>query len=99
MDTKLLARMYKYIIVDPETGCADWHGSVGGKGYPMIRHKGKLRIGGRLLWETIYGEIPEGLLVLHNCDNPRCMNISHLRLGTYKDNWDDMKLRGRRKAK
>jgi len=44
----------------------------------------------RLAWEAFNAEpIPDGLLVLHKCDNPKCFNPQHLFLGTQKDNmWD-----------
>lgn len=38
-----------------------------------------------------------GQLVRHTCDNPRCINPTHLILGTHKDNTDDMIARGRGK--
>ncbi|SOR54315.1 Phage protein [Yersinia phage fPS-10] len=42
-----------------------------------------------------FGEIPNGLVVRHKCDNPKCFKIEHLELGTAKDNNDDKMKRGR----
>lgn len=44
----------------------------------------------RFAWFSEYGAIPKGLMVLHNCDSPPCCEISHLRLGTAKENTQDM---------
>ena len=43
----------------------------------------------RLAWEQQNGPIPQGLQVLHSCDQPRCVNIKHLFLGTVADNMAD----------
>jgi hypothetical protein len=83
----------------PELGpCWEWRGATMDKGY------GHLRTGGRgtphvyshrLAWEIANGPVPEGLWVLHACDNRPCCRPSHLFLGTAQDNTADMMAKGR----
>lgn len=74
------------------TGCKTTAGygivSVGGR-------NGKLMYTHRLMWASIYGEIGEGLEILHKCDNPPCMNPDHLFKGTQTDNNLDKVNKGR----
>jgi hypothetical protein len=49
----------------------------------------------REVWEQANGPIPPGGLIMHLCDNPGCINIEHLRLGTPKENSADMATKGR----
>lgn len=68
-------------------------------GYVQIKvggAKGKWVYAHRLMWRLVRGEIPAGLVVCHFCDNPRCVNINHLFLGTQKDNVRDSIQKGRR---
>lgn len=60
-------------------------------GYPVFKISGKLFSGHRLVYEQEKGPIPKGMLVRHTCDNRECLNPDHLLLGTYKDNFEDMR--------
>jgi hypothetical protein len=52
----------------------------------------------RWAYELTHGPIPDGLLVLHNCNHTYCVNPEHLRLGTHKDNTADILKAGRAKG-
>jgi hypothetical protein len=52
----------------------------------------------RFAYEYFVGNIPDGLHVLHECDNSLCANPDHLRLGTHDDNMADMLAKGRHRA-
>lgn len=49
----------------------------------------------RYAWEITYGGIPDGMWVLHKCDNPACVKPAHLWLGTPLDNTLDCVSKGR----
>ena len=76
--------------VDPETGCWVWDKRVPGPwGYGTLRIYGRITKAHRYSYERFKGPIPEGMLVLHSCDNPPCVNPDHLRIGTNQDNAND----------
>lgn len=49
----------------------------------------------RFAYEQVHGPIPEGLSILHACDNRACINVAHLRVGTRAENQADMTAKGR----
>lgn len=76
-------------------GCHVWTGWCDDDGYGGIQVKYKTSRVTRVVWELSRGPIPKGFLVCHTCDNPPCINIEHLFLGTVKDNAEDAKQKGR----
>jgi hypothetical protein len=79
--------------------CWVFQGPLTGGGYGIVweRVSGKSRNRGahRVSWEVANGPIPDGMQVLHRCDNPPCCNPSHLFLGSARDNLLDMSQKGR----
>ena len=82
--------MTKYIERTPK--CWLWIGKSHGKHYPRVRNGESMH---RIAWELTRGPIPDGMCVLHRCDNMRCVRPSHLFLGTHADNVRDMVSKGR----
>lgn len=78
-----------------DTGCWEFHGRYQTRGYGQILYQGQQQLVHRIVYRIMKGRIPKGVFVLHSCDNPRCVNPDHLRLGTAQDNSDDMVDRNR----
>lgn len=87
--------VFKYIDM-PESGdpepCWEWTGSVGGR---STDQRGYFSVGGvkwlayRLVYTLVYGDLGEGVVVRHMCDNSMCCNPYHLEKGTQSQNEQD----------
>lgn len=97
--TPVAERLWRKVVVKGEDDCWGWQG---------YRHKtyghGQIGRGRReegntyvhiVAWEEANGPVPDGLFVLHKCDNPPCCNPKHLYVGTQADNVKDMITRRR----
>jgi len=90
-------RFWRNVDKQDDSACWNWIRSTLRGGYGKTeRKRGKAFSAHRAAWELTYGPIPKGMLVLHHCDNPRCVNPKHLWLGTQKDNVHDAFSKGRR---
>lgn len=80
-----------------ENGCLEWQFSLTSTGYGQIRVGRRSLKVHRYAWEQLKGPIPKGMSVCHKCDNPLCLNIEHLFLGSHTDNMRDMFSKNRRR--
>lgn len=85
-----ITRFWFYVDTGNENECWEWERSKDGGGYGVFTtHKYGREKSHRISYLECVGEIPEGLMVLHTCDNPSCCNPKHLFLGTNQENMDD----------
>lgn len=89
--TQQAGRFWSRVTIGTEDECWPWTGSRNQHGYGRL---GKI-YAHRLSWQFHYGPIPDGMIVMHACDVPPCVNPWHLRLGTQPENVADMIRKGR----
>jgi hypothetical protein len=81
--------------VSKSDGCWEWQASIANSGYGQVflawvDGASTVGLAHRVSWELHFGHIPDGMWVLHRCDNQRCVRPDHLFLGTHADNMQDM---------
>lgn len=94
-DPELFIRLFANINIAGAGKCWEWKRTVKKSCYPYIWYKGYRWRSHRLVYTMFYGEIPEKLMVLHECDNTSCCNPQHLHLGTALMNATERKERQR----
>lgn len=82
-------------FVKLENGCWQWRAHTDKDGYGVLPGDRKNTRAHRLSYELHKGQISDGFVICHHCDNPGCVNPDHLFVGTSKDNAQDALQKGR----
>jgi hypothetical protein len=89
-------KFYSKVTIPNENGCMEWVGAKNSNGYGHFINRFRKTIKAhRYSYQLSYGSIPDGMNVLHGCDNPLCVCPIHLFLGTLKENTHDCINKGR----
>lgn len=81
---------------EPNSGCWLWLGATYRMGYGFFRSGGRRIAAHRFSWAVHHGRpVPPGMVVMHKCDVPSCVNPEHLNIGTQRDNLRDARGKGR----
>jgi hypothetical protein len=96
---RLLKRIASKTKISPN--CHEWIGLKDKDGYAIIydRARDNNERVSRLLWRIKRGPIPCGICILHSCDNPGCVRLSHFFSGTHNENVQDKMQKGRWKGR
>ena len=95
----LFNRLINGTTLNNKTGCWEWQKSKNNHGYGTLTVNRKRVYAHRLSYTLFVGEILDGSYVLHECDNPCCINPEHLHIGTQSLNMKECYGRGRSKIK
>ena len=80
--------------IDASGDCHEWHGGATAAGYGVFHACGYTYLAHRLAFALAGGGMNHPV-VMHSCDNPKCVNPAHLVGGDYKANMEDMVVKGR----
>src|SRR3990167_2785032 len=89
-------RFWSKVELDEDDSCWNWRAATNNKNYGKIFYRGRLWLAHHIAYMFANGKIPRGKILMHRCDNPRCVNPNHLVVGTHRDNVIDMINKGRR---
>lgn len=85
----LLIRNTGGLFKELSDACCEGKAGTGSHGYGSLWTGKRNMTAPRAAWRAFKGEIPNGLFVLHKCNNKLCVNLKHLYLGTHQQNVDD----------
>lgn len=92
---QVMKKFEKKFVEDEISGCWNWTAYKDRYGYGRFGVNRNPQLAHRVAFMLYIGEITDSLCICHHCDNPGCVNPSHLFLGTIQDNMDDRNKKGR----
>jgi hypothetical protein len=87
-------RFWNSVDIVEESECWLWSKGLTQDGYGKFKCKHKTWVASRFAYYITRGFLPDGMLICHKCDNPKCCNPSHIYLGTSKENLREASLKG-----
>lgn len=91
----VVERFWTKVVKNGQDECWFWSAGKSRGRYGQFWMEGRVEGAHRVAWAIKNGVVPDGMHVLHRCDNPTCVNPSHLWLGTHADNMADREAKGR----
>jgi hypothetical protein len=95
MRPTIAQRLEQNSVLVPWSGCRIWLAGIGSGGYGTIYAEGRSQRAHRVAWKQARGQIPDGMFILHACDERLCINVNHLSIGTPAENMADMGRKGK----
>ncbi len=95
MDTEAAERFWRHVDRSGECWIRRSPDGRASNSYGMFFHEGRTLQAHRVAYELGKGPIPDGLIILHSCDNPPCVNPAHLTAGTHQQNAQERDARGK----
>lgn len=97
MDNNIISRFWSNVEISKDpNACWEWKNNCSHPfGYARFGHSGKVELAHRFSYNIHNPPLKKGECVLHQCDNPKCVNPAHLKAGSRKDNANERVLRDR----